>query len=101
MIKDYYNLKRQCLVPYWIGNKKSNVGDLNDKQLDIAEELLKEKATLTADETRQLDAIKYVQSYRSEKALERLKDDSKNRLNRRAEYIADNLFNVIKKSYTK
>lgn len=103
MIKDYVNLKRQCLTTYYIGSKRVTIGDLNDKQLEIAEGLLKDKANPTELENRQLNAIKYVQDYRAKCAVEKMETAARDRCNTRlasrAETVASHLANVIEKSY--
>jgi hypothetical protein len=99
MIKDYCTLKQHCLVPYSIKGEKFNVGDMTDRQLDISEKILRRKDSLTKEEIRQLNAIRYVKSYRDTKAhdsaLRIINDDTNKRLLKNAEkkatIIADNI----------
>jgi hypothetical protein len=90
MIKDYYNLKKHCLTPYSISNKKYNIGNLTDKQLEISERILNSKELLNNEEKKQLEAIRYVISYRDNKAVEKMQNEASTRFNSRLKQKANN-----------
>jgi hypothetical protein len=95
MIKDYYNLKKHCLTPYSISNKKYNIGNLTDKQLEISEKILDRKEVLTIEEKRQLESIRYVVNYRNNKASERIQVEASDRFNARLQQKANNKADLL------
>lgn len=83
MIQNYCTLKKHCLTPYSINGIKYNIGDLNDRQLEISEKILMKKNELADNEKRQLEAIRYIRSYRDKKASEQMRDNLKQHMDQR------------------
>lgn len=83
-IQDFDNLKRHCDTRYSINNKEFKIGDLTDKQLEVSEMILNKKDKLSIAEEGQLEAVKYIQRYRSERAFEKLSEEANKRFVERA-----------------
>lgn len=103
-IDDYVRLKTHCITPYNIGDKKFNIGDMTDLQLEISERKLKSrgrenKGGLTYFEARQLRAIQYIVKYREEKIREKFLSDYEKRLKDRCYKAANLITDWIVKSY--
>lgn len=76
-------LKRNCNIEYNIDNKTFKVGNLNDKQLEIAKSILYTRKTLSNEQKQQYDAIICITNYRASKSLEMLQNEVKISIDKR------------------